>query len=56
MEDIIENVVIDLKYETIRKKSSYTLRITKTQETYKKELKAWYEDMKLLERISSDFI
>lgn len=44
----ILNVNIDLKTETIKKGSPHTLRITKTQKAYEKELKNYKEDLKLL--------
>lgn len=53
IESAITNVVIDLKTETIKKGTPHTLRITKTQETYQKEMKKWNEDMELLNNIVS---
>lgn len=52
MESAILNVVIDLKTETIRKGSPHILRITKTQDAYKRAMKIWEEDVKLLEKIT----
>jgi len=51
LEEALRNVKIDLKIETIKKGSPHTLRITKTQGTYKKLLKQWEEDLELLKRI-----
>jgi hypothetical protein len=47
----ISNTVIDLKTETIKKGSPHTLRITKTQEAYHREMKKWEEDAALLNKI-----
>ncbi|TAN00642.1 MAG: 2OG-Fe(II) oxygenase, partial [Chitinophagaceae bacterium] len=46
MESAIRNVEIDLRTETIKKGSPHTLRITKTQASYKKKMKEWDEDVK----------
>ncbi|MEO5890531.1 MAG: 2OG-Fe(II) oxygenase [Ferruginibacter sp.] len=51
LESIIFNVVIDLKTETIKKGSPHTLRITKTQAAYQKEMKRWNEEFELLNKI-----
>ena len=51
MVNAISNAVIDLKTETIRKGSPQTLRITKTQEAYHREMKKWEEDLELLNKI-----
>lgn len=48
LENAIRNVVIDLETETIKKGSPHTLRITKTQAAYHKEMKKWEEDVALL--------
>lgn len=48
MENAIRSVKIDLKFETIRKGSPHTLRITKTQSEYKEKLKEWEMDMTFL--------
>jgi len=48
VERAIRRVSVDLKMETIRKGSPYTLQITKTQKAYEKELKDYQEDLKLL--------
>jgi len=45
------HVTIDLKTETIRKGSPHTLRITKTQAAYNREMKSWNEDLELLNKI-----
>ncbi len=51
LESAISNVVIDLKTETIKKGSPHTLRITKTLDAHKREMKDWHEDVRLLEKI-----
>ncbi len=51
LENAIRNVVIDLKTETIKKGTPHTLRITKTQQAYGKEMEKWNEDVKLLNKI-----
>lgn len=52
LENAIAHVVIDLKTETIKKGSPHTLRITKTQAAYNREMKSWNEDLELLNKIS----
>jgi hypothetical protein len=52
MENAIRHVVIDLRTETIRKGSPHTLRITKTQAAYHRQMKDWNEDVMLLEKIN----
>jgi hypothetical protein len=52
MENAISRVVIDLRTETIRKGSPHTLRITKTQAAYNRQMKDWNEDVMLLEKIN----
>ncbi len=51
LENAIRHVVIDLKTETIKKGSPHTLRITKTQAAYNREMKSWNEDVELLNKI-----
>lgn len=51
LENTIRHVVIDLKTETIKKGSPHTLRITKTQAAYSREMKSWNEDLELLNKI-----
>ena len=51
MEHAIRSVEIDLKTETIKKGSPHTLRITKTQAAYHREMKRWEEDRVLLQKI-----
>jgi hypothetical protein len=51
LENAITRVTIDLKTETIRKGSPHTLRITKTQAAYSREMKSWNEDLDLLNKI-----
>ena len=48
MASAISNLSIDLKAQTIKKGSPYTLRLTKTQATYEQALKNWVEDVALL--------
>lgn len=50
MEYAIKSVTIDLTMETIRSGLPHTLRITKTQQAYKKELAQWNEDVKILNK------
>ena len=52
MEHAISRVVIDLRTETIRKGSPHTLRISKTQAAYHRQMKDWNEDVMLLEKIN----
>lgn len=52
MENAIRSVTIDLKMETIKKGTPHTLRLTKTQDQYNRELKKWNEDVSLLEELS----
>jgi hypothetical protein len=47
----IGRVVVDLKMETIKQGSPYTLKLTKTQAAYKKALKEWEEDVAILEQL-----
>jgi hypothetical protein len=44
---------VDLKKETIRTGSPHTLRLTKTQASYERELKKWTEDTKLLKALNA---
>lgn len=50
MEYAIKSVVIDIKMETIRKGSPHTLRLTKTQNAYQRELAKWKKDVELLKK------
>ncbi|WP_084490112.1 hypothetical protein [Niabella ginsenosidivorans] len=52
LEDAIDRVTIDLKTETIKKGSPHTLRITKTQAAYQRQMKYWKEDVALLEKLN----
>ncbi|MEO8416316.1 MAG: hypothetical protein ABI472_21825, partial [Ginsengibacter sp.] len=54
LEHTINNVTIDLKMETIRKGSPHTLRITKTQASYQRQMKQWNEDVALLEKVNAE--
>ncbi len=51
MESAIRNVTIDLDMETIRKGSPHTLRITKTQANYDREMVLWNKDVALLRAV-----
>ncbi|SDC16363.1 2OG-Fe(II) oxygenase [Niabella drilacis] len=51
LEHAIKNATIDLKTETIKTGSPHTLRITKTQATYQRQMKDWKEDVVLLEKL-----
>jgi len=53
MEEALRNFSLDLAHETIRKGSPHTLRITKTQATYKRDLKNWEEDLEMLGKLRS---
>lgn len=53
MEYAIRSVTIDLKMETIKKKSPYTLRLTKTQDAYEREMAKWRKDVELLSKINN---
>jgi hypothetical protein len=52
MESAIKRVTVDLKMETIKKGSPHTLRITKTQRSYQRNLKKWEEDKTILEQLN----
>ena len=51
MEETIRRATVDLTMETIRKGSPHTLKLTKTQAAYERELKKWEEDEELLRRV-----
>ncbi len=51
MEEAIKDVKVDLKLTTIKKGSPHTLRITKTNESYKKAHQIWQHDVELLNRL-----
>ncbi|UZO82378.1 hypothetical protein NBT05_07860 [Aquimarina sp. ERC-38] len=51
VENALGSVTIDLKTETIKKGSPYTLKITKTQQEYKRLLKQWNKDKSLLHQL-----
>ncbi|HHS95070.1 MAG TPA: hypothetical protein ENJ45_00655 [Phaeodactylibacter sp.] len=51
MKKAIKRAKADLDTETIRKGRPYTLRITKNQKTYKRLLKQWQKDIKLLAKL-----
>lgn len=53
MEEAIRGADIDLTTETIKRGLPHTLRITKTQASYQKKMKAWHEDVNLLKKIIS---
>lgn len=52
MEHAIRSVSIDLSTETIRKGSPQTLRITKTQAAYERDLADWKQDSQLLKQVN----
>jgi len=52
MENAINNAKVDLKMETIKHGSPYTLKLTKTQAAYEKSLVKWQEDAALLEELN----
>ena len=56
MENAIKHVTIDLRMETIKKGTPYTLKITKTQGAYERAFKKWEEDVALLEGLGKVFI
>jgi hypothetical protein len=51
MESEVRSVTIDLRLETIKKGSPHTLRLTKTQDAYERELAKWKIDVGLLEKV-----
>lgn len=51
MEEAIANVKIDLDKETIRKGSPHTLKLTKNQANYERELAMWHTDEDLLKKV-----
>lgn len=53
MEAAIRSAKIDLRTETIKKGSPYTLRIIKTQAAFEKQKADWEEDVALLEKLQS---
>ncbi|MEZ4826223.1 MAG: 2OG-Fe(II) oxygenase [Bacteroidia bacterium] len=53
VEFAISQVVIDLKTATIRQGSPHTLVITKTHDSYQREMQKWNEDVTLLEKLNT---
>lgn len=51
LERTIQSATVDLKFETIRKGSPHTLRITKTLDNYLRQIRNWEEDVRLLEEL-----
>jgi hypothetical protein len=51
MESAIANVTIDLDLETIRKGSPHTLKLTKNQANYDREMVLWNKDVALLREV-----
>lgn len=51
MESAIRNVTIDLDLETIRKGSPHTLKLTKNQANYQREMVLWNQDVALLKAV-----
>ncbi len=54
LENAIKKVTIDLKFETIRKGSPHTLRITKTQASFQRQMQMWNQDVALLQQTSQN--
>ncbi len=54
MEETIRRATVDLTMETIRKGSPHTLKLTKTQDAYKRELAKWKEDEELMSRVKKE--
>ncbi len=48
LSSVIRYAEVDLKMETITRGRPYTLRLTKTQSSYEKQLKEWKEDVTFL--------
>jgi len=55
MENAIRHVAIDLKMETIKNSSPHTLRLTKTQDKYERDMVKWLKDLELLKKVN-DFV
>jgi hypothetical protein len=53
MKYALDDVEIDLKTETIKIGSPYTLRLIKTDASYRRRLKYWKEDIELLKKIKA---
>jgi 2OG-Fe(II) oxygenase superfamily len=51
MTSAISYTAVDLSMETIKKGSPHTLRLTKTQASYEKDLERWQKDVHLLEQL-----
>jgi hypothetical protein len=51
MESAIRNITIDLDMETIRKGSPHTLKLTKNQANYDREMVLWNKDVALLRAV-----
>jgi hypothetical protein len=51
MESVLKNAKADISTETIKKGQPHTLKITKTQASYKRLFNKWEEDVELLERL-----
>ncbi|HNI43874.1 MAG TPA: 2OG-Fe(II) oxygenase [Chitinophagales bacterium] len=51
MESVIQKVEIDLSCETIKKGRPYTLRLTKNNNEYERNLKIWHDDLQLLKKL-----
>ena len=54
LEHAIHNVTIDLEMETIKKGTPHTLRITKTQASYQRQMQLWNEDVELLKKVKEE--
>jgi hypothetical protein len=53
LENMITHSSIDLTCETIKKGSPHILRLTKNQNSYKKSLHEWQNDVELLNTLQS---
>lgn len=51
VENAIRSTIVDLKMQTIHKGSPHTLRLTKTDGSYRRSLKKWQEDDLLLKQV-----
>lgn len=53
MESVIKSVEIDLSCQTIKKGRPYTLRLTKNNKEYERNLKIWHDDPQLLKKLET---
>ena len=54
VEEAIKREKVDLSTTTIRKGSPHTLRISKTRESFERELKKWKKDVNLLKQLMTN--